>query len=80
MVDILPALTRVIAGIPVPNTSLINSSIEVARTALPEFGYNHVMRTWLNGQAIINNLPPSNQTSIDQEAFGIAAILHDLGW
>lgn len=80
MVAILPPLTRLIAGIPVPNTPLINSSITLARSALPDHGYNHVMRAWLNGQAIINKLPQSNQSSIDQEAFGVAAILHDLGW
>ncbi|KAF1970746.1 hypothetical protein BU23DRAFT_472833 [Bimuria novae-zelandiae CBS 107.79] len=72
--------TRVIAGIPVPNTPLINSSIALARAALPDEGYNHVMRSWLNGQAIINKLPEVNRSRIDQEAFSVAAILHDLGW
>ncbi|KAJ4293990.1 hypothetical protein N0V90_007679 [Kalmusia sp. IMI 367209] len=72
--------TRVIAGIPVPNTPLINSSIALARAALPDEGYNHVMRSWLNGQAIINKLPEANRSQIDQEAFSVAAILHDLGW
>lgn len=80
MVAVSHLLTRVIAGIPVPNTPLINSSIALARAALPDQGYNHVMRSWLNGQAIINNLPIANRSQIDQEAFGIATILHDLGW
>ncbi|OAF99209.1 uncharacterized protein CC84DRAFT_1104677 [Paraphaeosphaeria sporulosa] len=80
MVAISHLLTRVIAGIPVPNTPLINSSIALTRAALPDQGYNHVMRSWLNGQAIINNLPATNRSKIDQEAFGIATILHDLGW
>lgn len=72
--------TQVIAGIPVPNTPLINSSIALARAALPDQGFNHVMRSWLNGQAIINNLPETNRSRIDQEAFSVATILHDLGW
>jgi len=72
--------TRVIAGIAVPNTLLINSSIEIARNNLPDDGYNHIMRSWLNGQAIINKLPTVNRTLIDQEAFAVATILHDLGW
>lgn len=72
--------TRVIAGISVPNTSLINSSIALARAALPDEGYNHVMRSWLNGQAIVNKLPEVNRSRIDEEAFSVAAILHDLGW
>jgi hypothetical protein len=80
MVAISHLFTRVIAGIPVPNTPLINSSIALARATLPDEGYNHVMRSWLNGQAIINNLPPANRSHIDQEAFSVATILHDLGW
>ncbi|KAF2448128.1 hypothetical protein P171DRAFT_428251 [Karstenula rhodostoma CBS 690.94] len=80
MVAVSHLLTRVIAGIPVPNTPLINTSIALARAALPDQGYNHVMRSWLNGQAIINSLPKANRSLIDQEAFGIGTILHDLGW
>ncbi|KAF2113977.1 hypothetical protein BDV96DRAFT_647469 [Lophiotrema nucula] len=80
MVAILHRLTRVIAGIPVPNTPLLNSSIALAREVLPDDGFNHVMRSWLNGQAIINHLPQANRSKIDQEAFGVAAVLHDLGW
>jgi hypothetical protein len=80
MVAILPQLTRVIAGIPVPNTPLINSSIALAQANLPSHGYNHVMRSWLNGQAIINHLPRSERAKIDVEAFGVATILHDMGW
>lgn len=80
MVAIPHLLTRVIAGIPVLNTPLINSSIALARAALPDEGYNHVMRSWLNGQAIINKLPAANRSLIDEEAFSVAVILHDLGW
>ncbi|KAF2194839.1 hypothetical protein K469DRAFT_725982 [Zopfia rhizophila CBS 207.26] len=80
MVAILPQVTRIIAGIPVPNTALINASIALTRANLPDQGYNHIMRSWLNGQAIINKLPAANRSEIDQEAFGVAVILHDLGW
>jgi hypothetical protein len=80
MVAVLPYMTRIVAGIPVPNTPLINASIALARAELPDHGYNHVMRAWLNGQALINHLPPSNRSKIDVEAFGVATILHDLGW
>ena len=80
--DFVPQLsvTRIIAGIPVPDTPLINSSIALARANLPDNGFNHVMRAWLNGQAIINKLPAVNRSGIDEEAFGVATILHDLGW
>ncbi|KAL1605078.1 hypothetical protein SLS60_004621 [Paraconiothyrium brasiliense] len=80
MVAVPILLTRVIAGIPVPDTPLINSSIALTRAALPDQGYNHVMRSWLNGQAIINKLPKANRSRIDEEAFAVATILHDLGW
>jgi hypothetical protein len=80
MVAILYQATRLIAGISVPNTPLINASISLAQESLPTNGFNHVMRAWLNGQAIINHLPPRNRSVIDTEAFGVATILHDLGW
>ncbi|PVH90864.1 hypothetical protein DM02DRAFT_708676 [Periconia macrospinosa] len=80
MVALVPHLTRLMAGIPIPNTHLINSSIALARANLPEHTYNHVMRSWLNGQAIINHLPAANRSKIDVEAYGVAAILHDMGF
>jgi hypothetical protein len=80
MVALLPHLTRVIAGVAVPDTPLINSSIALARANLPTHGYNHVMRSWLNGQTIVNHMPQSERVKIDVEAFGVAAILHDMGW
>jgi HD superfamily phosphohydrolase YqeK len=73
-------LTRIIAGIPVPNTAIVNASIAYAHDNLPELTYNHVMRAWLNGQAIINKLPAANLSNVDQEGFAVAAILHDMGW
>ncbi|KAF2868449.1 hypothetical protein BDV95DRAFT_579869 [Massariosphaeria phaeospora] len=80
MVAILNSMTRIIAGIPVPNTAMINASIALAEAELPYQGYSHVMRAWLNGQAMLNRLPPSNRSKIDHEAVGVATILHDLGW
>jgi hypothetical protein len=80
MVQILRHMTRLIAGVIVPDTPLINASIALAQENLPTNGFNHVMRAWLNGQAIINHLPTDNRSVIDVEAFGVATILHDLGW
>jgi hypothetical protein len=78
---VAPALlTRLIAGIPVPNTALINSSIALAQQNMPIQGFNHVMRAWLNGQAIINRMPREQRREVDEEAFGVASILHDMGW
>ncbi|PVI05761.1 hypothetical protein DM02DRAFT_554120 [Periconia macrospinosa] len=80
MVAIIGHLTRVIAGIPVPNSPIVNASIELAFNSQPSYTYNHAMRTWLNGQAIINKLPSVNRSLVDEEAFAVAAILHDIGW
>ncbi|CAI6339306.1 unnamed protein product [Periconia digitata] len=80
MVAILGHLTRVIAGVQVPNSPIVNASIELAYNNQPSHTYNHAMRTWLNGQAIINRLPAGNRSMVDQEAFAVAAILHDIGW
>ncbi|KAF2274445.1 uncharacterized protein EI97DRAFT_495421 [Westerdykella ornata] len=80
MVVFLPLATRVIAGVTVPNTALINSSIELARQNLPSHGFGHVMRSWLNGQALVNRLPQPERAKFDEEAFGVSAILHDMGW
>lgn len=80
MVQIINNLTRIIAGVTVPDTPLINASIALAQQSLPVNGFNHVMRSWLNGQALINHLPVKNRSVIDTEAFAVATILHDLGW
>jgi hypothetical protein len=80
MVQLLQHATRIIAGVSVPDTPLINASIALAQQSLPTNGFNHVMRSWLNGQAIINHLESENRSVIDVEAFGVATILHDLGW
>ena len=76
----LPSLTRVLAGITVPDTPTINASIALAHDSLPSQAFNHVMRTWLNGQATIEKMSKTQRDRVDEEAFGVAAILHDMGW
>jgi hypothetical protein len=80
MVAIATLATRIIAGVTVPDTPLINASISLAREALPDRPYNHVMRAWLNGQTIINKMSSEQRAAIDEEAFAVGAILHDMGW
>lgn len=79
MVAILGHLTRIVAGIPVPNTPIVNTAISFAHDNLATSTFNHVMRSWLYGQAIINKLPAANISTVDQEAFAVGAILHDMG-
>lgn len=80
MIAIATFAIRIIAGVTVPDTPLINASISLARDALPDRPYNHVMRAWLNGQTIINKMPSEQRATIDEEAFAVGAILHDMGW
>ena len=81
MAQTTPALsTHVIAGITVPDTPLITKALAYARSLMDDQGYNHIIRSWLTGMAIISHLPTSMTASIDLEAFAIANLLHDLGW
>ncbi|KAF2199155.1 hypothetical protein GQ43DRAFT_473892 [Delitschia confertaspora ATCC 74209] len=72
--------TRIIAGISVLDTPLITKSLAYARKYMDDQGYNHVVRSWLAGMAIISHLPDAVKKNLDIEAINIAAILHDLGW
>ncbi|KAF2866313.1 hypothetical protein BDV95DRAFT_649144 [Massariosphaeria phaeospora] len=80
MIPFLPLATRLLPGISVPDTPLITGSIALAQDKLPESLFNHVMRSRLIGQASINRLPAANRSVVDEEAHGVAAILHDLGF
>ncbi|KAF2181644.1 hypothetical protein K469DRAFT_588323 [Zopfia rhizophila CBS 207.26] len=72
--------TRTIAGIEVPDTPLISKALDYARKNMDDQGYNHVVRSWLTGQASISHMSEDIQKTIDIEAYAISAILHDLGW
>ena len=70
--------TRVLAGITVPDTPLITSSIAFAKDHLNPMAFNHVMRSFLFGFAIASKNPSAS--SRDLEAHAVSAILHDQGW
>ena len=70
--------TRRLAGITVPDTPLIKSSIALAREHLDDMSYNHIMRSFLFGFAAAEKIPP--MASRDTELHAVAAILHDLAW
>ena len=69
--------TRVVAGITVPSSPLINAALELARDHLEDWSYNHVVRCWLLGTAIADRMPAL--VNRDRELHSVAAILHDLG-
>ena len=67
--------TRVLAGIPVPNTPLIARSIEFARASSEPYLFNHVMRSWL----FATTLAQLDQSEYDAEVLAVATLLHDIG-
>jgi hypothetical protein len=63
------------AGIKVPDTALVRDAIDLSRSLLEPFLFNHVMRSWLFGIV----LAESAVIAPDAELLAVAAILHDLG-
>jgi hypothetical protein len=63
------------AGIKVPDTSLVRDAIDLSRSLLEPFLFNHVMRSWLFGIL----LSEAAEVAPDAELLAVAAILHDLG-
>jgi hypothetical protein len=70
--------TKVIAGVTVPDTDLINKAFDFARKNLDDVSFNHVVRSWLFGAFIADHIPHLQGQDIELHA--IAALLHDLGW
>lgn len=75
-----PAKTREIAGVVVPDTPTITRAIDYAKKYMDTQTFNHVMRSWLVGQASISHLLSNITKNVDLEAFAVSIILHDLGW
>ena len=63
------------AGIKVPDTTLVRDAIDLSRSLLEPFLFNHVMRSWLFGIS----LSEAAEVTPDAELLAVAAILHDLG-
>ena len=62
-------------GIKVPDTALVHDAMDLSRSLLEPFLFNHVMRSWLFGIV----LAESAATAPNAELIAVAAILHDLG-
>ncbi|KAJ5110005.1 hypothetical protein N7532_002650 [Penicillium argentinense] len=70
--------TRLVAGIPVIDTPLVQSALDFARTHNDAMSFNHVHRSWVFGSLLASKLPEFAQT--DLEVHAVSAILHDLAW
>ncbi|MET0582785.1 MAG: HD domain-containing protein [Pseudoxanthomonas sp.] len=67
--------TRLLAGIPVPDTPLVARTIEFARAHSDPYLFNHVMRSWLFATLIAEQ----KGEPYDAEVLAVSALLHDLG-
>ena len=66
---------RVLAGVSVPDTSLVARAIEYARAYSEPYLFNHVMRSWL----FAVTLAQLDNTPHDAEVLAVATVLHDVG-
>src|SRR5215472_17384680 len=66
---------RSIAGVLVPDTSIISRAIECARQHSEPYLFNHVMRSWLFAVRIAEQ----GKVAHDAEVLAVATLLHDLG-
>ena len=65
----------VLAGIKVADTPLVRDAVELARTSLEPYLFNHVMRSWLFGVLLSEDA----ERAADPELLAVSAVLHDLG-
>ena len=66
---------RILAGIQVPATPVVERTMEYARQACEPYLFNHVMRSWLFAAIIAQR----KQLAHDGEVLAVTTILHDLG-
>ena len=65
----------VLAGIKVADTALIRDAVELSRSLLEPYLFNHVMRSWLFGILLAEGA----ELAPDPELLAVSAVLHDLG-
>jgi len=66
---------RLIAGVPVPDTPLVERAIEYVKACSEPYLFNHVMRSWL----FAITLAELRGTAYDAEVLAVSTLLHDLG-
>ena len=65
----------VLAGIKVTDSTLVCDAIDLSRSSLEPYLFNHVMRSWLFGIL----LSEGAELVPDPELLAVSAVLHDLG-
>src|SRR5215468_9175013 len=66
---------RLIAGVSVPDSPLINDALEYARTLSEPYLFNHAVRSWLFAVKIGS----VKHIDHDSEVVAVGTILHDIG-
>ncbi|CAD6446662.1 6fb0d92d-b7a4-4a54-9b26-fe0a4a17d8f9 [Sclerotinia trifoliorum] len=78
-----PAPTLKVTDLPFPTSQIIKTIQEYARQELPAETYNHSMRVYHYGVAILTHAFPSwtpiNPSSKFLESYALTALLHDIG-
>jgi len=64
-----------LAGIKVTDTPLVRDAVELSRSLLEPYLFNHVMRSWLFGILLSEGV----KLVPDPELLALSAVLHDLG-
>jgi len=67
--------TRLIAGVSVPDTRLIDDALEYAQKLSEPYLFNHAMRSWLFAARIAH----LKANDCDLEVVAVGTILHDIG-
>jgi len=65
----------ILAGIKVTDTRLVRDAMDLARSSSEPYLFNHVMRSWLFGILLSEDVKPSP----DPELLAVSTVLHDLG-
>ena len=73
-----PVSSRVLAGVTVPDTPLVQEALDYAQQHAISGIYNHIVRSWLFGVIISSHVPTFQ--NVDKELHAVSTILHDLGW
>ncbi|QJR11262.1 hypothetical protein DSM104443_02335 [Usitatibacter rugosus] len=69
------AATRLLAGVPVPDTKLVNAALAYARENSQPYLFNHGVRSWLFAVLIAE----ARKTPHDAEVLAVTTLLHDIG-
>lgn len=70
-----PQRTRVIAGVSVPDSTVVSDALEYARQISAPFLFNHAVRSWLFAVRVGS----LKQIDCDLEVVSIGTLLHDIG-